>query len=96
MPVIYVGNKPVIFIPLLSEIFFAPSVFILTNFVQRSDSRRGGEGGSKKFANFVLREGQQDIAYSRERRAEGVSNISALCKNITEDLPGRYDFYDKF
>jgi hypothetical protein len=56
----------------------------------------GGEGGSKKFANFVLREGQQDIAYSRERRAEGVFNISASCKNIREDLAGRYDFCGTF
>jgi hypothetical protein len=56
----------------------------------------GVQGGSKKFANFILREGQQDITYSRGRRAEGVSNISALCKNIREDLAGRYNFWDKF
>ena len=40
MAVMYGGSKPVIFIPLLSETFFSP-VFILTNFVQRSDSGWG-------------------------------------------------------
>jgi len=42
-------------------------------------ARRGGEGGgSKKFANFVLCEGQQGIAYSKR---SGVSKHQDVEQN---------------
>ena len=74
----YGGSTPVIFIPLLSETFFSSPSCSFSPISYSEVTAGRGVGGSKKFANFVLGEGQQGMAYSGERGADGVSNISTL------------------